>query len=352
MKKKLLMEEPVINTYPNYGHIFGIIGAYTQDHLPWLYNYFVQLMVPANIEEGFRADYAIPHLLKTIPWIEYGRIDREMAINKWIKMSTFIKEIVDAGYYVYSLFDVSKFNAYGRKGFSLHDPLLYGYDDEKEVFYFADNYRSGKYSAGEVTFQEIDAATLSLLNNNKVIDWFPGVFYLKYKQCYDYGNCHFENYYIHRFDRRLYINLLDDYMKKANSLKRWSLPCVLVENDNSVIWGVGIYSYILNYFAFLKSKGLNKNIDLRGFYILSEHKKILKNGLVYLLSGKFPTDLILALDWCIKQAEVIINICIKYNITHNIDLITNIERKVIELKDVDTDTVQKIIDILNTTDKI
>lgn len=48
----------------------------------------------------------------------------------------------------------------------------------------------------------------------------------------------------------------------------------------------------------------------------------------------------MALDWCIKQAEVIINICIKYNITHNVDLITNIESKVIKFKDVDTDTVQ------------
>lgn len=135
MEKKLPMEEPIINTYPNYGYIFGIIGACTQDYLPWLNNYFVQLMVPANIEEGFRADYAISHLLKTIPWIEYGRIDRDMVINKWIKMSTFIKDMVYAGYYVYTLFDVSKFNAYGRKGFSLHDPLLYGYDDEKEVFF-------------------------------------------------------------------------------------------------------------------------------------------------------------------------------------------------------------------------
>lgn len=350
MEKKLPMKESVINTYPNYGHIFGIVGAYTQDYLPWLYNYFVQLMVPDNIEEGFRADYAIPHLLKTIPWIEYGRIDRDVVIRKWLEMSTFIKEMVDAGYYVYSLFDVSKFNTYGRKEFSLHDPLVYGYDDEKEVFYFADNYRSGKYAAGQVTFQEVNAATLSLLNNDQVIDWFPGIFYIKYKECYDYGNCHFKNYYTHGFDKQLYIGLLNDYLKQRNSLKRWSLPCVLVENDNSVIWGAGIYSYIMKYFAFLSRQGGKKNIDLRGFYILSEQKKILKNGIEYLMAGKLSSDIILALDLCVKQTMVIINICIKYNITHNIELIKNLERKVIELKDVDTDTIQRIIVLLEKTD--
>lgn len=80
-----------------------------------------------------------PHITRCIPWLEKGRIDRSTVLKRWGNMLTFIKERIDEEQYVYTLFDVSRFDAYKVNELSVHEHLIYGYNDEKKEIYFCDN---------------------------------------------------------------------------------------------------------------------------------------------------------------------------------------------------------------------
>ena len=347
MRKILSMTDPIINSYPNYGHIFSIIGVHTQNHLPWVYNYFVQIWVPNNFDDGLRIDYATPNLLKTIPWLESGRIDRGVALEKWKNIIDFIRCYIDKEYYIYALFDVCQISTYKSKEFWQHDPVLYGYDDERQEVYFADNYVNGKYSVGIATYDEIINATEELMNRSDIVDWLSGFHYIKYKEIYDYGNYRFSNQYQYYFDRNLYVELLLDYLQQNNSLKRWCAPCTLVDKDDSNKWGIGIYSFIKDYLLFLRETG-NK-IDIRGFYVLAEHKNLIKKTVIFLYGEQWNEDNSLEkqlLDECIIESMKLCNLCLKYNITYEFKILDRISNGINKLKKIEEELIGFLIRII------
>lgn len=53
MAEKILpLGESPIKSYIHHALVFSIIDAYTKDYLPWIYNYYVQLVVPNNVFAG------------------------------------------------------------------------------------------------------------------------------------------------------------------------------------------------------------------------------------------------------------------------------------------------------------
>jgi len=232
MKIILSMQDPLISSYPNYGHIFSIIGSKTKDYIPWVYNHFVQLYVPNNFDDGIRIDYATPSILKSIPWIETNQINRKVISSKWNDIVDFLRDYINCNYYVYALYNVGKITAYKSKEFWHHDALIYGYDDDKKIFYFADNFKNGKYSLGIVSYEEIRNANKSFNEHHEVVDWLNGFWAIKYKEIYDYGNYRFRSQYKFVFDKKLYVELIKDYLNERNSFRRWCCPETLVENDD------------------------------------------------------------------------------------------------------------------------
>ena len=45
MKKKLIVTPPVITSYPAIENVFSIFGEHNDKVLPWISNYFIQLVV-------------------------------------------------------------------------------------------------------------------------------------------------------------------------------------------------------------------------------------------------------------------------------------------------------------------
>lgn len=287
-EKILPLGKSPITCYPNHAHVFSIIDAYSKEYLPWLYNYYVQLVVPKDLKLGVRVDFATPHITRSVPWLEKGRIDKDTVLKHWTSFSEFVKECIDKNQYVYSLLDVGKINIYNKINFSPHDPLIYGYDDEKKIFYIKDNLQNGKYDMAAVSFVEIEDAVNSFLDSD-AIDWIPGIYFFSYRTLYDYGTCRFKNHYRYDFNIILYKKLLKDYLEERNSINHWDLKSIFIdkESENDNAWGLGVYGIILEFIRFINEGhsadfGGEFPLDSRGVYVLLEQKMIMFNSFKYM----------------------------------------------------------------------
>ena len=100
MIKILPMAKPLLDGYPLYGAIFSILGAHTQDYLPWVYNTFIQLFAPSNLKDRNRLNYAIPDPFRDCPWIECFALDRHLALDM-TNIIDLTKHYINHNYYLY-----------------------------------------------------------------------------------------------------------------------------------------------------------------------------------------------------------------------------------------------------------
>lgn len=345
MKKELLMGNPIIKCYPNYAGVFSIIDAYTKDYVPWVYNHFIQLAVPAQ-HTGLRIDFDVPNVIESLPWLSVYKVNRKMINARWGGMVNFLMDAVDQNMYPYFLFDTyydSKFDK-SRKHF-LHEHLVYGYDRENKIFLYADNNKNGKYGFDCISYDCMELSDNQV--NSYLFDWFDGVYLMKYRQCYSYGMYEFKEYYKHSYDIKLLICLLNDYLTENPSLKRWQYPTNFYnqEKHGYLKCGLGVYDYVLQYLDFCKTSDIV--LDVRGSYVLYEHKVLIVEVIKYLMIHHdihFKEDIILMGKESIKISKIIVNLFIKYNISRNKKLIDDIQKYIYQLKNNDKKLISDIIE--------
>lgn len=325
MARILPMSEPIIKCYPGYAHACSIIGSQSEYHIPWIYNYFVQLYVSDDFRKEFRIDYRTPYLYDNLPCIRRNHIARNIALEKWDGVINFIRYYIDRDYYVYGVFDASKIEVYNRDHFFPHSSILYGYDDEKEEIYFGDNYRAGKYSLGTASYEEIINATKEITQHKDIasIDWMNGFFCIRYSdECYPF-----------KFDKDMFINLLSDYMDSNDSVVRWTLPGIVRSDKGKTVCGIGIYPFMREYLLFSHKE--RTGLDRRGFYVLKEHKLILEKSFTYLMGDQWKKEY--SKEWNMLEKDIQItsimcNLCIKYNLTFDVKILDNIIDSLVKIE--------------------
>lgn len=328
MARILPMSEPIIKCYPGYAHVCSIVGAQSEYHIPWIYNYFVQLYVSDDFRKEFRIDYRTPYLYDNLPCIRRNHIARNIALEQWDGIINFIRYYIDRDYYVYGVFDVSKIAVYSRDHFFSHAPILYGYDDEKEEIYFGDIYGYGKYSLGIASYKEVINATKEITHHKDVdsIDWRSGFYCVRYT----------ENCYPFQFDIDMFINLLTDYVKQKDSVARWTLPGIIRSDKGKTVCGIRIYPFMQEYLLFAHNEGVG--LDRRGFYVLKEHKLILEKSLTYVMGEGWKKEY--SVEWKMLEKDIQIttimcNLCIKYNLTSEKNILDKLRDYLVVLEEND-----------------
>lgn len=327
MTRILPMAEPIIKCYPYHAHVCSIVGAQSEYHIPWIYNYYVQLSVINNLERVF-VDYVTPYIYTALPCVKMNKLERNIALDLTNGIINFIKYYIDREFYIYAVFDVSQIAAYRCGQFFPHDPLIYGYDDEKEEVYFADNYMYGRYSLGTASYSEIIQATKVLSEREEMIDidWAPEFRCVKYTD-----KCS-----LFEFNIQMYINLLNDYIEQKDSVKRWRVPGIISRAPLERIYGIGIYSFMQDYIGVARNSGAN--LDRRAFYVLKEHKLILEKSLTYVMGDQWKSKY--SLEWKMvekdmQMATIMCNLCLKYNLTHDEKILDKIRNYLISLEEND-----------------
>ncbi len=215
-----------------------------------------------------------------------------------------------------------------------HDPLIYGYSDEKEEFYFADNYKNGKYGFGVASYKEMDNA----INKDDQSDKLN-------LKCLRYKND--RKWKTFQFNKGAYISFLRAYVEQTNCARCWSVPGVDYKFMEERRWGIGVYSYIQECLDEMKKS--NMWADHRGLYVILEHKRILERTITYILGEQWREKYSLAwgmLEKDIQMANIALNLFLKYKITLDKKILDKVKYYIRELEINDYHLFSHLIDIL------
>lgn len=97
-------------------------------------------------------------------------------------------------------------------------------------------------------------------------------------------------------------------------------------------WEIGGYQYAIKYLEYAGNMGIN--LEIRGFYALLEHKKIVKD----MIMNKFKSIVPQTGELCgksVKTAEIMTTLCVKYNLTKKTDILKRIQLNLEELREND-----------------
>nr|WP_302596542.1 hypothetical protein [uncultured Cellulosilyticum sp.] len=319
-KRRILdIKYPKITAYPHHAHIMAIIGE-DEHKLSWFYNSYIQLQINKNgyNKMDFCVGYNINPILYNCPWITCHGISRTLLKKGWNSIIEFLIDSINDGYYIYIGVDEYYIPSYDsfNKQHSVHDMLVYGYDLSKEKFYIADFFKERKYNFALCDFKEMEKAHVQTDQS----DSFNGVMLIKPKDyTYNYSFC------IYTVKK-----LIKDYIECKNSNLR-----TIMLNTNSVYKDEYLYAYGLEVYKVLKTSLYTLTIkDIRPFYVLYEHKKIMKFLIKYLNDNGYlsKADKFYSIyEDLVCKTKILVNTMIKYFLTksecianHAIEILDNI----------------------------
>lgn len=184
-------------------------------------------------------------------------------------------------------------SAYAKYSF-MHYNMLYGYDDVKMSCKILGYNQDQKLSISETSVHDIYQAFVNASNSD--------VFLRQYNT----------NDYIEKLDYKMIISEIDDYLNGVDSAARYPYTC---KERTSYCFGISIYDLLLDN----KENLAYMAKDLRIPYFILEHKKLLKDRVVFLtyrlkfdnLTAKALIDLC---DTLLKEANIVLMLSIKAQI--------------------------------------
>jgi hypothetical protein len=188
---------------------------------------------------------------------DYGHfIDMHELVIKRGLVSALI-EVINLGFYVHIVLDhfyIKGSQGYQNKHF-LHDcATILGYNSEKEIFYTADNFISGKFQVLEVSYHDI------VLSRKGIEDKIIEKFY--------FNNDIYYNFTINKL-KSLIRGYLDgkyyDYIEETDSILE-------VCQDANESCGLSVYEVLLKQTLDLGTK--NYSFDVRNFHVMLNHMNI------------------------------------------------------------------------------
>lgn len=314
IKSKLPVCYPMITTYTQHAHLLTILtgNEFTYD---WIFSNYIQLYINKDYEHNWGDFYfPFPYELRpsdTCKWIISKKIGKDLILKKWRTIIDFVIDSIDMGNYIHTMinnFYIPLSQAYKKYNYR-HDIFIYGYNTKERILYVSDFFATGKYSFEEISFTDFEKAySADHLAANS--DYLNGLVYLYSlnKEC-DY-----------KFDINNIISSLKAYYN-CNTPEYW----LMYNNENigNIVFGNQIYTTLSNYIS--KAINGNADIDLRPFYLLYDHKKIMLLRIKYLNQKGYFSECyeksINDLTIIEEQCRLLVSLVIKYNITKNTKLI-------------------------------
>lgn len=172
---------------------------------------------------------------------------------------------------------------------------------------------------------------------NHLVDWHKGPFLLSYNTQYDYCMAEYHNSHEHVFNKEILYDLIEDFLQKRNSEKRW-VPAGTLSGKAiryEKCWGLDVYAFLKNHI--MLAGEARCGLEVRGFYAVYEHKLLLKQIYSYLAATcPIETEVIQKCDESIKMSQVLVNLCVKFTISSNKNILLKMVEQLhdIEMNDV------------------
>lgn len=319
-KRKILPNcYPMISTYNYHANIMSILGNYPETY-SWVISNFIQLYMNKDLNYAW-GDFYFPFPYdmgpySTCRWIYNQKIERCNVDIMCDSPISFIIDCINSNNYVSTKINhfylpVSRF--YKDRHFN-HNAFIYGFDLDEEILYVADFFKSGKYSNEKISFSDFTQSFRSY-NKDTSPDYINGVIYLfKFNSEYDY-----------RFSIENITNSIRAYLH-GDVPEFWNF----YNNDErkNLVFGIQVYDTLKNYII-RKMSNKDSYIDIRCFYLLYEHKKLMVLRFKYLNELGYFKDInnninISKLSDLEVKSQIIVNLILKYSFTRDTSLANRI----------------------------
>jgi hypothetical protein len=325
----LKIETPPITSFPHYTDLLATIIPH-KGGKEWYYNNFIQLFADFRFfiqgEVNFRE-----HFFAINKNVKYFYYDYNPFIKAYCDIEDFslffdkneivdrVKSLIDSGFYTVIILDRHLIKTSYPPG-SIHPVLVYGYNEHS--FKIAEFLGSGgKYDFLDVNFSNVIE---SYKQKNPLPHWLTNE---KRLVSFKIGDIDY------KFDYVLLKKLITDYYEEKNTVDSYECIHHFLEYPKGAVWGMGCYAYLIDYLKIILSKNEVVDLDLRGFYVMYDHKIAMCDRINFLLNNNNLNDVSLLSNYTkIRDSwRNCYNMFLKYtmdgkmnSITQMIDLINKI----------------------------
>lgn len=276
--KTLPMHYPLITSYPTHANILSCVLQY-QDSLQWFYDHYIQLFGGKDLSKFCYIDFYSPIPWKSCPWIHYQKINPELIAKKWDSITEFIINSIELGFYVFLYLDCFYIPAntlcFQQYHFA-HETFIYGYDLIEKTVNIADFYgKYSKYCYTTANFAQIAEAYSKVVLPEKA-NFIDGIILIKPIQ-----------YDSYTFNKNMVLTLLSEYL--ASKTTKGYSDGYRKDVDQNWAFGINIYKLVQEHLELYLQQKI-KNIDIRGFQVLVDHKTLMLSRIKYFLEKDYLTN--------------------------------------------------------------
>lgn len=314
---------PPIETYQSLSFVMGVLLAY--DNLKHIM-YSNYISVRCNDSSSF--EYVNLEFAEAM-WNDYRKMGIAEMNLYHIKnidkkaCENFLKERIDQNNYLlfYSIDDyfLSYTDEY-MKVHNRHDTYVYGYD---ETSFYIMAYKDFKLH-------------LFCIPTDEIVNGLYSPLY------------HFENLSFCTFRPRDDVNVQIKYDVAVEKLNKY----IQGGRINGKIYGIDTYKVILKCIdssIILCEQNCKRDIDLKVFRMLWEHKKMINNTIKKIGEDINSFEItIKEYDKLEQQAQILLCLVMKYNITGRKKILINIKNKIISLRQLEKSILEQIIMDVNS----
>lgn len=294
---------PTITTFPPYADALAILMSH-KESLDWVYSHYIQTYIVEVIEGSennlrpimpcFFGDFDSRRIVNTVsdciflnreinPFLNIFEVPNDIIETIEGEYVSFIKKALDSSMYVYAYCDISKIKDYNRQECAAHEVFIFGYDDSKNLFHYADfpNNRSYKYKFSTCTYDEIEAA-------------FRAVKELFVPVVKSVALIQFEGRGPFTFDYSYIQDSIYDYLyPNKEMVRRLGMYIDSFVNFGEFNWKTKIYVGVdtYDYFASIKDRIITtediSRIDLRLYNAMYEHKMMMIERIQHLVENGY-----------------------------------------------------------------
>lgn len=337
----LPMYEPKLNTFNVYAALFSII-AKDESYLPWYYSNFISLGINTCDDTLYFTDhftfFEYGDGLSSCPWLEVYKPPHKTIYYEYIfRIKDTLIGYLNQNKYVWLYLDqfyIPQSNSY-QKIHKEHSILVYGYDDEANIFYIADNLDNGKFIKTMISYQQLIEAWES-----DICEHFRRLFrVINFKEGeYKLNTTHLKN----QIEGYLSSNIINNGVYwDQNPIDG---PHAYAQNIKYWIFGHEVYSYMRQLIKQVKETKDTKNLDIRIPHLLWEHKKCMVERINYLNLRVY--DFYSDYEKIVNSSLNIRNLTIKYNMTKNDSILDKIDTIISEVVNTEEIALRKLVKLL------
>ena len=230
------------------------------------------------------------------------------------------KYMLDNGWYifgVYNEFFIPRKKVYHKRDF-MHGYMIVGYDDETQTFKSAGYLDDGHYQFFDIHYEDYF---------NSILGGTIEQLWIRYYKIN------------HSYKPQLDINHLKSRLEKYLTSQKDTSA-----GDNNCIYGMAALETFHQYITSCN----NDYLDLRYGRSYMEHKYIMYKRLVFLCQNSYIQDDAICQEYLEKvysKARIVFNLFMKYNITHNRNLLKHISEMVGQINKEEKALLQHFIEL-------